>query len=93
MRTATPPSAPRDLLAWLWLGYMRPFRGLLILSIVLMALEGLSLAVLALIIEPMFDDVFMGGSHRALLLVSFGVLGLFLIRAVTSLGHGCWGCS
>ncbi len=54
----------------------------------MMVAEGLSLAILARIVEPMFDDVFMGGTRADLLFVSFSVLGLFMMRAVTGFGHG-----
>ena len=77
-----------DTLRWLWQGYMRPFKWLLVASMVMMVIEGLSLAVLARIVEPMFDDVFLGGTRADLLFVSFSVLGLFMLRAITGFGHG-----
>ena len=82
------PDPTSDTLRWLWRGYMRPFKWLLVASMVMMVIEGLSLAVLARIVEPMFDDVFMGGTRADLLFVSFAVLGLFMVRAATGFGHG-----
>ncbi|WP_300519261.1 ABC transporter ATP-binding protein [Aliiroseovarius sp.] len=82
------PEPTSNMLRWLWRGYMRPFKWLLVASMVMMVVEGLSLAVLARIVEPMFDDVFLGGTRADLLFVSFSVLGLFLLRASTGFGHG-----
>ncbi|WP_421704933.1 ABC transporter ATP-binding protein [Aliiroseovarius sp.] len=82
------PEPTSETLRWLWRGYMHPFKWLLIASLIMMVIEGLSLAVLARIVEPMFDDVFMGGTRADLLFVSFSVLGLFMLRAVTGFGHG-----
>ena len=82
------PEPTSQTLRWLWRGYMRPFKWLLVASMLMMVAEGLSLAILARIVEPMFDDVFMGGTRADLLFVSFSVLGLFMMRAVTGFGHG-----
>nr|WP_244526299.1 ABC transporter ATP-binding protein [Wenxinia saemankumensis] len=54
---------------------------------VLMALEGASLGLLARMMEPMFDRVFTAGDSGAMWWVGGAILGIFLLRAVTSMGN------
>ena len=49
-----------------------------------MAVEGSMLALLSRLVQPMFDNVFSAGDTGALYLVGFGVMGVFIIRAITS---------
>ncbi|MBE0414039.1 ABC transporter ATP-binding protein [Yoonia sp.] len=81
-----PESAPR-LFWWLWRDYLRKHKLLLGGALVMMAIEGSMLALLSRMVKPMFDDVFTKGDTTALYWVGFGVMAIFLIRAVTSTGQ------
>ncbi len=52
-----------------------------------MALEGGMQGALALMMRPMFDQVFLAGDRSALLWVGFGVLAIFVIRAIAAVGQ------
>lgn len=72
---------------WLWKDYLRHHKWLLAAAILLMAIEGSMLAALSRLVQPMFDQVFSQGDINALYWVGFGVMGLFIIRAITSSGQ------
>ncbi|WP_124088044.1 ABC transporter ATP-binding protein [Pseudogemmobacter humi] len=57
----------------------------MVLAMLLSALEGSTLGLLSWMLEPLFDEVFGARSTGALVWVGLGILGLFLIRAVTSI--------
>lgn len=90
-----PPPIPKDgkdqsatsLFWWLWRDYLRHHKGLLILALVLMAVEGSMLAALSRMVQPMFDDVFAAGDSDALYWVGFAVMGIFILRAATAAGR------
>jgi len=77
----------RSLIGWLWRGYLRKHIPLLSVAIVLMMIEGSTLGLLSYMMKPMFDDVFIGGQAGALWVVGVVILGIFLIRAVTSVAQ------
>nr|WP_256500394.1 ABC transporter ATP-binding protein [Limimaricola litoreus] len=54
---------------------------------VLMAIEGGSLGLFASMMKPMFDEVFVAGRTDALWIVGVVVMGIFIVRAVTSTGQ------
>ena len=72
---------------WLWKDYLRPHKLLLVVALILMAIEGSMLALLSRMVQPMFDDVFAAGNESALYFVAFGILAIFIIRAITSSGQ------
>ncbi len=80
-------SSSTDAFRWLWRNYLRRYRWIIAVAIILMALEGGMLGVLSYLIQPMFDRVFVGGDGGALWLVGFAIMGIFLIRAATSTGQ------
>ncbi|MBA3908976.1 MAG: ABC transporter ATP-binding protein [Rhodobacter sp.] len=85
----TPLQPPRaypsqELFSRFWRSYLRPHLPLMLLAFGLMALEGSTLGLLAYMIEPLFDRVFAPGGSSALIWVGGAILGLFLVRAVTS---------
>ncbi|MDX8347481.1 ABC transporter ATP-binding protein [Cognatiyoonia sp. IB215446] len=69
---------------WLWKDYLREHKWLLVAAMLLMAVEGSMLALLARLVEPMFDQVFAAGDTNALYWVGLGVMMVFIIRALTS---------
>jgi ATP-binding cassette subfamily B protein/subfamily B ATP-binding cassette protein MsbA len=55
-----------------------------LVAFLLMALEGTTLGLLSYMIKPLFDQVFAAGGGTSLLWVGGAILGLFVLRAVTS---------
>ena len=74
----------RQLFAWLWRSYLRPYAGLLAIAALFMAIEGSMFGLLSWMMKPMFDRVFIGGDGSALVWVGFAVMGIFMLRAVAS---------
>lgn len=72
---------------WLWKDYLRKYKWLLAVAMFLMAIEGSMLALISRMVQPMFDDVFTAGDKNALYWVGFGVMGIFIARALTSAGQ------
>lgn len=72
------------LFAWLWRDYLRPHKGTLAGALFFMAIEGSTLGFLSYIIQPMFDNVFLQGEKDTLWWVGFGILAIFVIRAISS---------
>ncbi len=86
----TPDDTPetyrsRQLIGWLWSRYLVPFRGLIAIAFVVMVVEGSTLGALSYMLKPLFDTVFASGSDAALWAVGFGILALFVIRAIASI--------
>ena len=67
-----------------WSGYMHPHTPWIVVSLVLMIIEGSALGALSYLLKPLFDTVFTPNGASALYLVGFAILGLFLLRAVTT---------
>jgi ATP-binding cassette, subfamily B, bacterial MsbA len=81
------PDNKDGLFLWLWRFYLRPHWRMLILALILMAIEGGSLGLLASTMEPMFDNVFVQKQSGAVWEIGLIILGIFLARAVTSMGY------
>ncbi|KJZ17891.1 ABC transporter ATP-binding protein [Loktanella sp. S4079] len=86
-RKSNKPQSAVTLFWWLWKDYLRPHKWLLVAALFFMAIEGSMLALLSRMVQPMFDDVFAAGDQKALYIVAFGILAIFIIRAVTSSGQ------
>ena len=82
------PDAPRydarRILPWLWRGYLRRHLGALLVAAAFMVAEGATLGLLSLMVEPMFDRIFVAGDTGAIAWVGGGILGLFALRAASS---------
>ncbi len=74
----------RELFLRFWRSYLRPHLPLLVVAFMLMAIEGSTLGLLSFLIEPLFDQVFAPGGGDALVWVGAAILGLFVVRATTS---------
>ncbi|MFW8636339.1 ABC transporter ATP-binding protein [Cribrihabitans pelagius] len=74
----------RELLGWLWRGYLRSYIGLLGIAVIFMILEGATMGALGYMMQPMFDLVFVQGNTGALFWVSLAFLGIFTLRGVSS---------
>ena len=79
----------RELLGRFWRGYLRPHLGLMLVAFALLSLEGSTLGLLSYMIQPLFDQVLAPGGGAALPWVGGAILGLFLLRAFTSVS-GRW---
>ncbi|MEW9919378.1 ABC transporter ATP-binding protein [Marimonas sp. MJW-29] len=77
----------KELLGWLWRDYLRKHIGMMSLAVVFMIIEGSTLGALARLMEPMFDRVFVGGEHDALVFVALTLIGIFLLRAVAGVSQ------
>lgn len=79
-----PPMSSRELLGWLWKGYLRHFIGLLGVAMIFMVIEGATVGALGYMMQPMFDLVFVDGNTGALKWVSLAFLLIFVMRGVSS---------
>ncbi|WP_417808357.1 ABC transporter ATP-binding protein [Thioclava sp.] len=70
----------------MWRDYLRPHWPMMVLAGALLTIEGATLGALSWMLEPLFDKVFKEGNSGLLWLVGGAIFGLFLIRAVTSIG-------
>lgn len=75
----------RGLFARLWRDYLRPFRWQMGFAFLVMLVEGSTLALLAWMLEPLFDRVFAAKEAAAIWWVGGAIFGLFAVRAVTSM--------
>ena len=69
----------KELLAWLWRGYLRKHTSLLAVAVVFMIIEGSMLGALAYMVEPMFDDVFVAGDRGMLFVVGIVLICIFVL--------------
>ncbi|MFB1026108.1 MAG: ABC transporter transmembrane domain-containing protein, partial [Octadecabacter sp.] len=81
---AKPERTSREMFQWLWGNYLRQHMVLLSVAVALMVLEGSTFGVLSYMMQPMFDNVFIGGQQGAVWIIGTVILSLFLLRAVTS---------
>ncbi|WP_023848341.1 ABC transporter transmembrane domain-containing protein [Rhodobacteraceae bacterium PD-2] len=78
---------PRRLLWWIWQTYLHRYKGLMLLAMVFMAIEGSMFGLLSYMMKPMFDDVFVGSNQSALATVGLIVMAIFMTRAVASVAQ------
>ena len=80
-----PPNAS-GLLGRLWHSYLRKHLPLMIVAFVILIIDGSTLGALSYLLKPLFDKVFSGtADSSALFIVGLGILGLFVLRAITSI--------
>ncbi len=79
------PYSSRTLMRRLWSGYLKYHKWWMALAMVLMVIEGSTLAILSYMLQPMFDNVFAAGNKQAVWWVGGVIFGLFLVRAITQL--------
>jgi len=70
------------------LGYFRPHRKRLALAIVLMGLQALIPGALVLMIEQVLDEVLIAKDARALAMMPFALVALYLIGGLLTIGRG-----
>ena len=81
------PMSSRELLGWLWRGYLHQHMGLLAIAVLFMLLEGATVGGISYMMQPMFDLVFVAGNQNALVWVSLAFLGIFCFRAISSVSQ------
>lgn len=70
----------------LWHSYLRKHLPLMIITMVILFIDGSTLGMISYLMKPLFDKVFAGTSgNGALLVVGLGIMGLFFLRALTSI--------
>ena len=73
-----------QLFKWIWSDYLKNYKGMIIIAIILMIIEGSTFGLLSYFIEPMFDQVFAKGDHTAIKWVGLSVAGIFILRAFSA---------
>jgi len=73
-----------QLMRWLWRDYLKKHTGLMAIAVIFMIIEGSTLGVLAKLMEPMFDRVFVGGDRGALVWVGLVLVAIFALRALAT---------
>ena len=80
----TDPAPKTPVFARYWRDYLRPQWPLLILVFGLMALDGATMGVVSMLVQPLFDKVFVAGGTAAIWGVGLTFMGLFAFRALVS---------
>ncbi len=70
-----------------WRDALSHRKALIFTALLLMAIEGGMLGALSYLLRPMFDQVFVAGDMAALWWVGLSILGLFIIRGMSSVGQ------
>ncbi|WP_348646238.1 ABC transporter ATP-binding protein [Pseudohalocynthiibacter sp. F2068] len=83
--TDTQAYTSRRLFSRLWRDYLVKHKYWLVLALFLMIVEGSTLALLAKMLEPLFDVVFIGGDADAVWWIGGIIFGLFAVRGSTDL--------
>ncbi|MFQ5439534.1 MAG: ABC transporter transmembrane domain-containing protein, partial [Paracoccaceae bacterium] len=72
---------------WLWRDYFFRYRWWIMGAGILMAIEGSMVGVISYMVRPMFDQVFVAGSHAAVFWIATIILVVFLARACAGFGQ------
>ncbi|NRB18084.1 MAG: ABC transporter ATP-binding protein [Rhodobacteraceae bacterium] len=81
------PKSSRELMGWLWRGYLRHHMPLLALAGAFMLVEGGTVGGLSYMMQPMFDLVFVAGDTDALFWVALAFFVIFTLRGLSSVGQ------
>ncbi|WGH77410.1 ABC transporter ATP-binding protein [Jannaschia ovalis] len=73
--------------ARLWSGYLRRHLWWILGAALLMAIEGSTVGLLAWMLEPMFDLVFVAGRSEMVALVGAAIFGLFVLRGLAGVAQ------
>ncbi|MBY0500771.1 MAG: ATP-binding cassette domain-containing protein [Alphaproteobacteria bacterium] len=75
------------LVSRLWREHIKPYRWYVAGGIFCMAIAAITTAILAKLLQPLFDDVFMSRDESMLFQVAFLVLCVFILKGVSSFGE------
>ena len=84
-QTSATPYSSKMLITRLWRDYLAQHKVWMIFAVILMMIEGGTLAGLSLLLEPMFDQVFVEGDEAAIWWIGGSILGLFTVRGVSEI--------
>ncbi|NIZ61349.1 ABC transporter ATP-binding protein [Sedimentitalea sp. CY04] len=84
VKTTVKPKSSRELMGWLWRGYLRQYMPLLGLAAIFMLIEGGTVGALSYMMQPMFDLVFVDGNSDALFWVAMAFFVIFTLRGMAS---------
>lgn len=76
-----------SLVSRLWHEHIKPYRWRIVGGLFCMACAALTTAVLAKMLQPLFDDVFMAHDESMLLQVAFLVLIIFILKGLSGFGE------
>src|SRR3990172_12710744 len=71
----------------LWREHIKPYRWYVVGGLLCMAIAAATTAILAKMLQPLFDDVFMARNEDMLLYVALLVLGIFILKGISSFGE------
>lgn len=71
----------------LWREHIKPYRWHVVGGLFCMACAALTTALLAKMLQPLFDDVFMARNEAMLFQVAFMVLGVFILKGISGFGE------
>lgn len=74
----------RYLLGRLLKGYVRPYKGKIIFSMLCMVVVSLMTAGIAYMVKPMLDEIFVKQNEGLLLVIPFVLIGLFVVKGIAS---------
>ena len=83
--TPKPERTSGSMFGWLWRDYLSKHWGWLAIAVVLMMFEGATFGSLSYMMQPMFDNVFVGGDRSSIWIVGGVIFAIFATRAVTAL--------
>ncbi len=69
------------------LGYLRPYRGRLLVAIVCMVVMSACVAGLAWLLQPALDEALAPGHHRYIYLIPIGVILLYIVKGTAYYGQ------
>lgn len=67
--------------------YVRPYTGKLVIAMIFMGVSAAMTALIAMLMEPVLDDVLYGGKEDLILPVSLAVFVTFVVRGITTYLH------
>lgn len=76
-----------SLVSRLWREHIKPYRWHVVSGLLCMACAALTTAVLAKMLQPLFDDVFMARNEAMLFQVAGLVLGVFILKGISGFGE------
>lgn len=76
-----------SLVSRLWQEHIKPYRWHVMGGLVCMAVAALTTAVLAKMLQPLFDDVFVARNEDSLVNVALFVLFIFILKGISSFGE------
>src|SRR5437868_1258502 len=71
----------------LWCEHIKVYRWYIVVGLICMTCAAFTTAILAKMLQPLFDDVFMAHDESMLLQVAFFVLVVFILKGISGFGE------